>query len=485
PEVLDRVTALSERGLVTMGPRGWGLYELVRDRVRERWPSPDAVERHARWFGRGADALLDGTVGPRLTRAMGELRAAWGRELPPELAGPIGVSMLVVAANHAPRAAALKIADQVLAGELTPALRANAHAMAADIHLFLGHTEQALALVHAGLPFAHDVDRELHLRSLGVRACRIGGRMDEAVAELEQMAPLAARASPLMIAWYHRLAGEVDWLRGDAASAEAHYRKGLPLADPAARSALTSLLATVLRTRGDHDEARRLYDEALSPTVTARNEVVHRFHLAVLERTVGHLDRASALLDRVEHLHRHLGNDTGLLLVQTERALVAEQQGSYDEAEQGLLSLLNGAPLHPSQTWSWTALGLVRIRAGRLAAARHPLDRAAELARAGGLGSVGAGIADLGALLDAADGALDAARATLQATEPTLAGYGPAPLAVHAAVAATIEARWGDPQRAAEHLRRAERLAPPPREPLSEIARWLAFARDPAGRVGE
>ncbi len=169
---------------------------------------------------------------------------------------------------------------------------------------------------------------------------RQAGRVDDAVRELRsavEQAELAGDQTLLPLPLYEL--GVVRWSQGDLAEAEAHWRRGLSIAqqigDERAQARGLNGLAILALSRGQQLDARKWLEQAtttferlgmLSPLV------VSRVNLIELYVNTGVLRKAQSLAERTFAQSDEVGLPEGVALGRGWRARVLLQLGRVDEA---------------------------------------------------------------------------------------------------------------------------------------------------------
>ncbi|WP_428268635.1 protein kinase domain-containing protein [Haliangium sp.] len=163
--------------------------------------------------------------------------------------------------------------------------------------------------------------------------------------------------------------------------AERAHRRGLELlpddAPALRRAAHLSALATTVRDRGQIDEARRLYERALS-LLRAELDDSHpavadkRFDLATFELSQGEMTRALAVMSEVREVYERAYGPNHRLVGQSELELaeIERRRGDYDRAYEHALRArdIYGAaypPDHIEHAEPALRLGAIAVRQGR------------------------------------------------------------------------------------------------------------------------
>jgi len=158
----------------------------------------------------------------------------------------------------------------------------------------LGAFEAAVAADPALTEIAQRVEvlkfRVAEQRLADARAAAGAGRLDDAIRSFTA----AIAGSPASAFLYRELAG-VEWQKGDATAALAHFRAALDL-DPSDAGSLAGI-GDVLEASGDFDGAARAYSDALAiepaPALQAKLDAVRaRAELARLPAQYREIDRA-------------------------------------------------------------------------------------------------------------------------------------------------------------------------------------------------
>ena len=124
-----------------------------------------------------------------------------------------------------------------------------------------GRTDEGIALIHDGQDsMISEGAASTALTALSEALTR-AGRLDEALATLEQTVPTARKSAiELLFVLWRR--GELHWQRGDETAAETDFREALAIAQRLGSKAYqlraTTSLARLLANQGNRDEARKM-----------------------------------------------------------------------------------------------------------------------------------------------------------------------------------------------------------------------------------
>ena len=124
-----------------------------------------------------------------------------------------------------------------------------------------GRTDEGIALIHDGQDsMISEGAASTALTALSEALAR-AGRLDEALATLEQTVATARKSAiELLFVLWRR--GELHWQRGDETAAETDFREALAIAQRLGSKAYqlraTTSLARLLANQGNRDEARKM-----------------------------------------------------------------------------------------------------------------------------------------------------------------------------------------------------------------------------------
>lgn len=163
--------------------------------------------------------------------------------------------------------------------------------------------------------------------------------------------------------------GSTCWVDGQAAEAEAWFRRGLAVAaQHRHRQCLawaTGNLAVARHRLGHIDEARGLYRQALQGSREAGdqyNETVHLINLGALERSAGRWGAAQLWLQAAQALAARTGMRVHTMYATNNLAYVMREQGDLDGARAGHEAAIDLARRAGAHLVEWGArIGLARV----------------------------------------------------------------------------------------------------------------------------
>ncbi|MEQ1503800.1 MAG: winged helix-turn-helix domain-containing protein [Myxococcota bacterium] len=499
---LHHVDALVAHALIrVVGEGSYAPYAVVREWVRRAGADPEALRRHAAWFGRlGERAPLergrfDAALRRRLVAADADLRAVLARRdtTDPAQVARCAAALVWRAAREGPIGDGLAVVQALDDLPCEPRIRVALAIGEAVLGQLGGALEPSLAALDRGIAIAADPPDVVQLRTTAAITRRLLGDVAGTERELAAAAPYAADAGIHQALWLQTRANyatsfaEAEPLLIRAAGIARRY------GDRLTEGASYALAAHLSEGTLAWDHLRGLYRRALdvfgADELAARHRGAAFMMFARTERRAGALDAAERLLEEAITLCDRVGRLDTLYTAQIEQARVWLARGWDDDAYDLVAPIAIHTIVRPERNVAHAhlVLGLLAEARGDRVVARRAAEAALDHGVAGRWWDVETGAHELLAVLDddatAARAHVDAAHAT-----ETAAGGPWADAVVRRwAIRCLVETTIGDVGAARDALAAAigglDGLGV---SPEADVVRWIRRAeRELAIRAGD